>query len=169
MLAQEQSTLLVRARLENLAGTYCQEVTLLRFDIPQVWSNVIRLEALVSTLVCVLALLVSPWLLGLLILQGAVRGFIGHHRCPSHLLWKAALARVGWSGRKEDAGAKMFANKMLFFASSISLGLYAAGSGIWVVPALALIVFATAEWALSFCAACWVYGAWYRRFPPTGA
>ena len=142
---------------------------MLRFDIPQVWSNVIRLEALVTTLVCILAPLVPPWLLGLLVLQGAVRGFIGHHRCPSHLLWKATLARVGWSGRKEDAGAKMFANKMLFFASSISLGLYAAGSGLWVVPALALIVFATAEWALSFCAVCWVYGAWYRRFPPTGA
>ncbi|MBA4263294.1 MAG: DUF4395 domain-containing protein [Comamonadaceae bacterium] len=142
---------------------------MLRFDIPQVWSNVIRLEALVTTLVCVLALLVSPWLLGLLILQGAVRGFIGHHRCPSHWAFRALLIHFGSAGKKEDAGAKMFANKVLFFASSVSLGLYAAGSDLWVVPSIALIVFSTAEWALSFCAACWVYGAWYRRFPPTGA
>lgn len=142
---------------------------MLRFDIPQVWSNVIRLEALVTTLVCILALLVSPWLLGLLILQGAVRGFIGHHRCPSHWAFKALLAHFGYAGKKEDAGAKMFANKVLFFASSVSLGLYAAGSDLWVVPSVALIIFSTAEWALSLCAACWVYGVWYRRFPPTGA
>lgn len=162
MVAQKQSTLLALAKPENTGCVRCKEVILLRFDIPLVWSNVARLEALVSTLV-------SPWLLGILVLQGAVRGFIGHHRCPSHLLWRTAHARVGCSGRKEDAGAKMFANKMLFFASSISLGLYAAGSDLWVVPCTALITFATAEWAFSFCAACWVYGAWYRRFPPAGA
>lgn len=142
---------------------------MLRFDIPRVWSNVIRLEALGTTLVCILALVVSPWLLGLLVVQGAVRGFIGHHRCPSHLLWKTVFGRFGVAGRLEDAGAKMFANKALFFASSVSLGLYAAGSDLWVVPSIALIVFSTAEWALSVCAACWAYGAWYRRFPPTGA
>jgi hypothetical protein len=22
------------------------------------------------------------------------------------------------------------------------------------------------EWALAFCAGCWAYGWWYRRFPP---
>lgn len=142
---------------------------MLRFDVPQVWSNVIRFEAMLTTLVCVLALFVSPWLMALLVLQGAVRGFIGHHRCPSHLLWKALLARFGRAGRKEDAGAKMFASKLLFVASSASLGLYVAGSELWVVPSIALIAFATAEWAFSFCAACWVYGAWYRRFPPSGA
>lgn len=142
---------------------------MLRFDIPQVWSNVIRVEALVTTAVCVLALFVSPWLMGLLVLQGAVRGFIGHHRCPSHLMWKAVLMRLEHPGKKENAGAKMFANKVLFLASSIALALHVAGSPLWVVPCAALIVFSTAEWALSFCAACWAYGAWYRMFPPRGA
>lgn len=141
---------------------------MLRFDIPPVWSNVIRLEALVTSLICLLALLVSPWCMALLVLQGAVRGFIGHHRCPAHLAWKALLRQVGLSGKQEDAGAKMFANKVLFLASAASMALFLAGSSLWVVPCSALIVFSTAEWALSFCAACWVYGAWYRRFPPTG-
>jgi hypothetical protein len=138
----------------------------LRFDVPQVWSNVIRLEAFVTTAVSVLALLVSPWFMALLVLQGAVRGFIGHHRCPSHLLWKALLLRLHREGRKENAGAKMFASKVLFVASSVAVALYAAGSSLWVVPCVALIVFSIAEWAFSFCAACWVYGVWYRRFPP---
>lgn len=84
-----------------------------------VWSNVVRLEAFVTALVCVLALLVSAWFMALRVLQGAVRG------------------------------------------SS------ATGSSLWVVPCSALIALSTAEWALSFCAACWAYGAWYRRFPPT--
>lgn len=142
---------------------------MLRFDIPRVWSHVIRLEALMTTLVCLLAWFVSPWFMALLVLQGAVRGFVGHHRCPAHLAWKAVLLRAGWAGKQEDAGAKMFANKILFVASSASLTLFLAGSSLWVVPCGALIVFSTAEWALAFCAACWVYGAWYRRFPPTGA
>ena len=140
---------------------------MLRFDIPQVWSNVIRWEALMTTIVCVLALLVSPWFMALLVLQGAMRGFVGHHRCPSHLLWKTVFLLLHFGGRKEDAGAKMFASKILFLASSVSLLLYTFGSSLWVVPCTALIVFSSAEWALSFCAACWVYGAWYRRFPPT--
>jgi hypothetical protein len=142
------------------------EITVLRFDIPQVWSNVIRWEALLTTVFCVLALLVSPWFMALLAVQGAVRGFLGHHRCPSHLLWKALFLRLNHAGKKEDAGAKMFASKLLFVASSASLLLYLSGSGLWVVPCAVLIVFSTAEWALSFCAGCWVYGAWYRRFPP---
>lgn len=142
---------------------------MLRFDIPQVWSNVVRAEALMTTLTCLLALLVSPWFMALLVLQGAVRGFIGHHRCPAHLAWKAILMRTGHAGKKEDAGAKMFASKILFVASSVSLALFLAGSSLWVVPCGALIAFSIAEWALSFCAACWVYGAWYRKFPPAGA
>lgn len=142
---------------------------MLRFDIPQVWSNVVRMEALVTSLVCVLALLVSPWFMALLVLQGAVRGFAGHHRCPAHLAWKALLLQADLAGRQEDAGAKMFANKLLFLASAVSMALFLAGSSLWIVPCSVLIAFSTAEWALSFCAACWAYGVWYRRFPPTGA
>lgn len=142
---------------------------MLRFDVPRVWSNVTRSEALVTTAVCVASLLASPWLMAILVVQGAVRGFLGHHRCPSHHLWKALLLKLHHAGKLENAGAKMFANKVLFVASAVSLGLWVAGSSLWVVPCVALIAFSTLEWAFAFCAACWVYGAWYRRFPPAGA
>jgi hypothetical protein len=59
----------------------------------------------------------------------------------------------------------MFANKLLFIASSVSLMLAAGGLWQWQVPATVLVVFATLEWALSFCAACWAYTLWYRVFP----
>jgi hypothetical protein len=139
---------------------------MLRFDVPQVWSGVIRWEAFVNFVVCWLALLVSPWILLLSAAQGLVRGFVGHHRCPSHLLWKRLLEGLRRAGRKENAGAKMFANKLLCVVSLIALALYAAGTPLWRMPVGALIVFSFMEWAFSFCAACWVYGAWYRAFPP---
>jgi len=107
--------------------------------------------------------------MALLVALGLVRGFFGHHRCPSHHLWKALMLRANCAGKLEDAGAKMFANKILFIASGVSLALFLSGSDLWMVPAGMLVVFATLEWAFSFCAACWVYGAWYRRFPPASA
>ncbi|MBL0726583.1 DUF4395 family protein [Piscinibacter sp. HJYY11] len=142
---------------------------MLRFDLPQVWSNVVRWEAFITFTVCLLALLLSPWVMVLLVLQGAVRGFAGHMRCPSHLLWQKVFVATGHAGKKTDAGPKMFANKILFVASSVSLLLFLAGSPLWKVPCTLLIVFSFMEWALDFCAACWVYGAWYRRFPPSGS
>lgn len=143
---------------------------MLRFDVPQVWSNVIRLEAFITFAVAALALAFNfAWLMALLVALGLVRGFFGHHRCPSHHLWKALMLRANCAGKLEDAGAKMFANKILFIASGVSLALFLSGSALWMVPASMLVVFATLEWAFSFCAACWVYGAWYRRFPPASA
>ncbi|MCL5968842.1 MAG: DUF4395 domain-containing protein [Betaproteobacteria bacterium] len=143
---------------------------MLRFDVPQVWSNVIRLEAFLTFAVAALALAFNfAWLMALLVALGLVRGFFGHHRCPSHHLWKALMLRANCAGKLEDAGAKMFANKILFIASSVSLALFLSGSALWMVPAGMLVVFATLEWAFSFCAAYWVYGAWYRRFPPASA
>jgi len=139
---------------------------MLRFDVPQVWSNGIRWEAFVTFLLCCVALTVTPWVLVLPMGKGAVRGVLGHHRCPSPLLWKRLFTKAGILGMKEDAGPKMFAAKILFFASSVSMALYSIGSPLWKVPCIALIVFSTLEWAVSFCAACRVYGAWYRRFPP---
>jgi len=142
---------------------------MLRFDVPLVWSNVIRWEAFINHVVCWIALLLWPWALALLVIQGFVRGFIGHHRCPLHLVWKRLFEASGRAGKKENAGAKMFANKILFIASSVALVLLALGSPLWQIPCIALIVFSFLEWAFSFCAACWVYGAWYQRFPPKGA
>ena len=140
---------------------------MLRFDVPAVPANVIRFEAFLTFLICWLALLVTPWILALLVGQALVRGFFGHHRCPSHLLWKKTLASKNWQGQMENAGAKMFANKILLLASGVGLALLLAGSELWVVPTIALIVFSFLEWAFKFCAACWVYALWYQRFPPS--
>ncbi|WP_326534305.1 DUF4395 family protein [Pseudorhodoferax sp.] len=139
---------------------------MLRFDLPRVHANVVRWEALLTCLVCLLALRWSPWLMAVLALQGGLRGWLGHHREPLHALWKRILQAQGWAGPLEDVGAKMFAAKLLCIASSVALLLAAAGSTLWRVPVAVLVVFSTLEWALAFCAGCWAYGWWYRRFPP---
>lgn len=143
---------------------------MLRFDLPKVWSNAIRVDAFVTFVIAIASLVVSPWLLTLTAVLGAVRGFGGHHRCAVHGLWSTLLQRRGLAGRKEDVGAKMFAAKVLFLASTVALVLNGFGSGLWVVPAGALVLFSFLEWAFSFCAGCWAYSLWYRFFPPrTGA
>lgn len=139
---------------------------MLRFDVPPVWSNVTRLEAFISFLVSAAALLFTPWLMVIPAFQGFVRGFLGHHKCPAHHAGIKLLTACNRAGKQENAGAKMFANKVLFLASTIAVIAYALGSSIWVIPVTALVIFTTLEWAFSFCAACWAYGAWYSKFPP---
>lgn len=82
---------------------------MLRFDLPAVSSNVIRWEAVITFVVCNLALFVSPWFMAVLVVQALVKGFIGHYKCPSHLLWKRIFDAQGWTGAMVNAGAKMFA------------------------------------------------------------
>jgi hypothetical protein len=142
---------------------------MLRFDVPPVWSHVIRWEAFLNFVFCLLAMWISPWVMLVPAAQGLVRGFFGHARCPAHRLWKSIAEARGWGGKKENAGAKMFANKILFIASLAALGLAASGLEFWKVPVSLLLVFTFLEFAFAFCAACWVYGAWYKRFPPRGA
>lgn len=139
---------------------------MLRFDVPRVWSRVTRLEAFVSFMVCAAALVWSPWLMLILVAQGFIRGFLGHYKCPMHRVLAWSLERKEWGGRKENPGAKMFANKVLFIVSGISVLLYLFGNEFWIVPCFMLALFTTLEWALSFCAACWAYGIWYSKFPP---
>lgn len=139
---------------------------MLRFDLPPVWSHVVRWEAFLTSVFSACALLISPWFMVIPAVQGLVRGFIGHYKCPSHRVWAKVFEARGWAGKKENAGAKMFANKILMIASLVSLTAYALGSDIWRIPCMVLLVFSTMEWAFSFCAACWAYGAWYRAFPP---
>lgn len=139
---------------------------MLRFDLPPVWSNVTRWEAFITFLICGASLLWTPWLMAILLVQGAIRGFFGHYKCPAHLAWVAGFEALGWAGKKENAGAKMFANKVLMIAAGVALGLFLSGSNLWRVPCIVLMVFSTLEWALSFCAACTAYGWWYRVFPP---
>lgn len=139
---------------------------MLRFDVPPVHANVVRLEAFITFIVCGIALLGFPYLLPVLALMGLVRGFFGHYKCPSHRGLAKLLTNMNRAGDKENAGAKMFANKILFIAATVASVLYFTGNSFWVVPTVALVIFSTLEWAFSFCAACWVYGFWYKLFPP---
>ncbi|GAB2888295.1 hypothetical protein GCM10027046_15860 [Uliginosibacterium flavum] len=135
---------------------------MLRFDIPPVWSNAARLDGLATFVICAAALLGFPYLVPLLIVQGLVRGFFGHYRCPSHRLYTVLLQKFGAAGKKENAGAKMFANKLLLIASSVATALYLTGSSMWIVPVSALLAFSFLEAVVSFCAACWAYSLWYQ-------
>jgi hypothetical protein len=139
---------------------------MLRFDLPQVWSNVVRFDAFIVFSLCWVALFVTPWVLVILALQGATRGFLGHYKEPLHATWAKLFAARGWAGKKENPGAKMFAAKLLMIASTAALVLYATGQSFWVVPCYVLIVFSLMEWAFSFCAGCWAYTLWYQAFPP---
>lgn len=98
--------------------------------------------------------------------QGFIRGFLGHYKCPVHRLWVQLFEARGWGGTKVDPGAKMFANKMLFIASAAALTLALVDSSLWPIPCLLIMALTTLDWAIGFCAACSVYGLWYRSFPP---
>jgi hypothetical protein len=139
---------------------------MLRFDVPPVHANATRLDAFITFALCLAALGFGlPWLMLPLVAAGFVRGFFGHYRCPIHRSSLWLLERVGKPGPKENAGAKMFAAKVLFFVSAVSVVLWLAGSPLWKVPAAMLAVFSFLEWALAFCAACWAYTIWYRLRP----
>ena len=139
---------------------------MLRFDIPPVNANVARLEAFITFNFCVIALLGFPYLLPVLAVMGFIRGFFGHYKCPSHRLFTTIMTAMNVAGKKENAGAKMFANKLLFIAATVASVLFFMGIDLWKVPASILVVFSTLEWAFSFCVACWSYGYWYKLFPP---
>lgn len=135
---------------------------MLRFDHPPLGSYVARWEAFLNGAACAAALMVSPWIMAIPAIQGLIRGFLGYSHCPLHRFWQRLLEARGWAGRNENAGPKMFANKLLFLASSLALGLAMAEQPLWHLPCFVLLAFTTLEWSLSFCAACWVYGLWYR-------
>jgi Domain of unknown function (DUF4395) len=135
---------------------------MLRFDVPPVWSNAARLDAATTFTLSLIALLLTPAVLPILIVQGFIRGFIGHQRCPGHRLYVYLLQKAGAAGKKENAGAKMFANKLLFIASTVATVLWLTGSSMWMVPTSVLVVFSFLEAAFSFCVACWAYTLWYQ-------
>ena len=139
---------------------------MLRFDIPPVSANVARLEAFITFSFCLIALLGFPYLLPVLALMGFIRGFFGHYKCPSHRLFTKIMTALNIAGKKENAGAKMFANKLLFIAATVASVLFFMDIDLWKAPTSILVVFSTLEWAFSFCVACWSYGYWYKLFPP---
>lgn len=124
---------------------------MLRFDIPPVSANVARLEAFITFSFCLIALLGFPYLLPVLALMGFIRGFFGHYKCPSHRLFTKIMTALNIAGKKENAGAKMFANKLLFIAATVASVLFFMDIDLWKVPTSILVVFSTLEWAFSFC------------------
>jgi hypothetical protein len=135
---------------------------MLRFDLPRIPTNAARADALITWLVSGAALMGFVYLVPLLAVQGFVRGFFRHGLEPAHKGISALLSAKGWAGKLEDAGAKMFANKILFVAATAATVLYLSGSSMWKLPVTALFIFSFLEWALSFCAGCWAYGAYYK-------
>lgn len=138
---------------------------MLRFDLPPVCSNAYRVQAAITFIVSA-AYLFTPyrWLAVLLALGGLIRGFWSPHRCPSMLAFAAATKRLGWA-KPVNAGAKMFADKLVAIAGSVMLGTWLAGSNLGEIPAYALLTFSLIDLITGFCAACWAYGLWYKLRP----
>jgi hypothetical protein len=135
---------------------------MLRFDIAPVCSNAYRLQAAV-TLAISAAYLFTPyqWLAVVLLAGGLLRGFVSPHKCPSYRLF-ALIARKAGVAKPVNAGAKMFADKLVAIAAGVMLLSWALGSAIGAIPAAVLLVFAFVDMTTGFCAACWAYGLWYK-------
>ena len=125
-------------------------------------SNAYRFQATMSFTIAALYLF-TPWKWVVLILAigGFIRGFVSPHRCLSYKLFEKITAQMGWV-KKVNAGSKMFADKIAFVAGAVMAISWLAGSSIGAIPATAILIFAFLDLATGFCAACWVYSAWYR-------
>ena len=135
---------------------------MLRFDIPVVDSNAYRFVAAMNFTVAALYLFTPyQWASLILVLGGFLRGFVSPHRCPSYNLFAKLTARLGWV-KKVNAGAKMFADKIAAIAGTVMTLAWLLGSGVGVVPAAAILIFAFLDLTTGFCVACWAYAAWYR-------
>lgn len=135
---------------------------MLRFDIAPVCSNAYRFQAL-TTFALSAVYLFTPyqWVAALLAFGGALRGFVSPHRCLAYRLFASLTAKMGKT-RPVNAGAKMFADKLVAIAGSVMLVSWLAGSGIGMVPAGILLVFAFIDLTSGFCAACWAYTLYYK-------
>jgi cellulose synthase/poly-beta-1,6-N-acetylglucosamine synthase-like glycosyltransferase len=144
---------------------------MLRFDVPPVYSNVARVEAFFTTIAYALGIIGFIWLIPLVAVQSFIRGFINPHKCFFHLGVEKALCALKKEGHKENAGAKMFAQKLLFIASIVTMLLYFNNSSLVIFPLSVITAFSILEWAFSFCIACWAYSIFYQikgRFSQNG-
>lgn len=135
---------------------------MLRFDIPAVYSIAYRFQAAITFAVAAIYLLTPyQWVAFILAWGGLLRGFINPHHCLTYKLFAGLSARLGW-GKRVNAGAKMFADKVIGLAG-LAMGIsWLFGSHLGTIPAVALLLFAFVDLAIGFCAACWAYGAWYK-------
>lgn len=139
---------------------------MLRFDIAPVCSNAYRFQATMSFAIAAIYLFTPyQWVSLVLALGGLLRGFVSPHRCISYKLFEKITTRLQWV-KKVNAGSKMFADKIAAVAGTVMAISWLSGSEIGSIPATAILIFAFVDLATGFCAACWVYGAWYKLRSP---
>lgn len=135
---------------------------MLRFDIAPVCANAYRFQAAMSFAIAALYLFTPyRWVAFLLAFGGLIRGFVSPHRCLSYRTFAGLSERLGWK-KLQNAGSKMFADKVVMLAGSVMAVSWLLDSEIGMIPAVAILVFALIDLVTGFCAACWAYGLWYR-------
>ena len=135
---------------------------MLRFDIAPVCSNAYRFQAAMSFAIAAIYLFTPyRWVALLLAFGGLIRGFVSPHRCLSYRLFANFSEQLGRK-KLQNAGAKMFADKVVMLAGGVMAASWLFDSTIGMIPAVAILIFALLDLVTGFCAACWAYGLWYR-------
>ncbi len=135
---------------------------MLRFDIAPVCSNAYRFQATMSFAIAAIYLFTPyQWVSLLLAVGGFIRGFVNPHKCLSYKLFAGITGKLGIP-KMQNAGSKMFADKIAGIAGSAMFVTWLLGSSVGVIPAYAILIFAFIDLATGFCAACWAYGAYYK-------
>lgn len=135
---------------------------MLRFDIAPVCSNAYRFQATMSFAIAAIYLFTPyQWVSLLLAIGGFIRGFVNPHKCLSYKLFAGITGKLGMS-KMQNAGSKMFADKIAAIAGTAMFVTWLLGSSVGVIPAYAILIFAFIDLATGFCAACWAYGAYYK-------
>jgi hypothetical protein len=138
------------------------EFAMLRFDIAPVCSNAYRFQAAMSFSIAAIYLLTPyKWVAILLAVGGFLRGFVSPHKCLSYKLFAATTSKLGIS-KMQNAGSKMFADKIACIAGLAMTITWLTGSDIGAIPATAILIFAFIDLVTGFCAACWAYAAYYK-------
>ena len=139
-----------------------QETNMLRFDIAPVCSNAYRFQATMSFAIAAIYLFTPyKWVAFLLAFGGFIRGFVSPHKCLSYKLFESITRKMNWT-KKVNAGSKMFADKIAAIAG-LAMGVtWLMDSGVGMIPATAILIFAFIDLSTGFCAACWAYAAWYK-------
>ena len=135
---------------------------MLRFDIAPVCANAYRFQAFMSFSIAALYLFTPyQWVAVFLAAGGLLRGFISPHKCLSYKLFAQLTGKLGIQ-KLQNAGSKMFADKIAGIAGTAMLVSWLLGAEVGVIPATAILIFAFIDLATGFCAACWAYAAYYK-------
>jgi len=135
---------------------------MLRFDIAPICANAYRFQAAMSLTIAAIYLFTPyKWVAFLLAFGGLLRGFVSPHKCLSYKLFSGLTGKTGLA-KLQNAGSKMFADKVVFLAGSVMALSWVFDSAIGMVPAWAILTFALIDLVTGFCAACWAYAVYYK-------